>query len=80
MPQFPQGAPRGAPVRVCDEGPCVFVERGSVRGDVEWCPQRCCSDGSQGLGIGLFCTCKRYNEAETDGPGLRVGGVFRLVC
>ena len=27
MPQFVQGAPRGAPVRVCGEGPCVLVVR-----------------------------------------------------
>jgi len=29
--QFPQGAPRGAPVHVCGEGPCVLVVRDSVR-------------------------------------------------
>ena len=56
MPQFPQGAPRGAPVRVCDEGPCLFVVRDSVRGGVGWCPQRCCSEGNRGLGLVLFCT------------------------
>ena len=31
MPQFPQGAPRGAPVHVCGEGPCVLVVRDSVK-------------------------------------------------
>ena len=29
--QFPQGPPRGAPLHVCDGGPCVFVVRDSVR-------------------------------------------------
>ena len=86
MPQFPQGAPRGAPVHVCGEGPCVLVVRDSVGGYVGWCPQRCCSEGNRGLGLVLFCACRRvwqcgaHNEAVTDGPGLRVGGVFRLVC
>ena len=59
MPQFPQGAPRGAPVRVCGEGPCVLVVRDSVRGDVMWYPQRCCSEGNRSLGLDLFCACKR---------------------
>ena len=54
MPQFPQGAPRGTPVRVCDEGPCVRVVRDSVRGDVGWRPQRCCSEGNRGLELVLF--------------------------
>ena len=53
------GAPRGAPGRVCDEGPCVLVVRDSVRGDVGWCPQRCCSEGNRGLGLVLFCACRR---------------------
>ena len=44
MAQFPQGAPSGAPVRVCDEGPCVLVVRNSVREDVEWFLQ-CCFNG-----------------------------------
>ena len=54
MPQFPQYAPRGNPVRVYDDEPCVLVVRDSVGGDVEWCPQRCCSEGNQGLGLYLF--------------------------
>ena len=86
MPQFPQGSFAGAPVRVCDEGPCVVVVRDSVRGDVEWSPQHCCSEGNQGLGLDLFCACERvwqrcaHNEAVTGGPCLRVGGAIRLVC
>ena len=86
MTQFPQGASRGAPVRICDEGPCVLVMRDSVGGDVRCCPQHCCSEGNRGLGLVLFCTCMRvwqcgaHNEAVTDGPGLHVGGVLRLVC
>ena len=86
MPHFPQSTRRGAPVRVCNERPCVLVERDSIRGAVEWCPQRCCSEGNRGLGLDLFCTCRRVwqcgarNEAVTDGPGLRVGGVIQLVC
>ena len=52
---FPQGAPRGAPVHVCDVGPCVHVVRDSAGGDVGWCPQRCCSEGNRGLGLVLFC-------------------------
>ena len=34
MPQFPQGAPRGAPAHVCDEGPCRLVIRDIVTGGV----------------------------------------------
>ena len=45
MPPFPQG----------DEGSCVPVVRDSVREYVGWCPQRCCSKGKRGLGLGLFC-------------------------
>ena len=41
MPQFPQGAPRGTPVHVCDEGPCVLVVWDSVRGGVLWCSSAC---------------------------------------
>ena len=86
MPQFPQGGPRGAPVRVCDEGPGVLVLRDGVRGDVGLCPQRCCSEENRGLGLVLFCTngrvwqCGAHNEAVIDGHGLCVGGVLRLVC
>ena len=43
MTQFPQGAPRGAPVHVFDEVPYVLVVWDSVRGYVGSCPQRCCS-------------------------------------
>ena len=86
MPQLPQGALRDASIDLCDEGPCVLVVRISVTGGVLWYPQRCCSEGNRGLGLVLFCTCRRvwqcgaHNEAVTDGPGLRVGGVLQLVC
>ena len=86
MPQFPQGAPGGAPVHVCDEGPCVFVVRDSLRGNVGWCPRRCCSECNQALDPDLFCACRwvwqcgAHNEAVTGGPDLRVGGMTRLVC
>ena len=86
MPQLPQGAPRGAPVHVCGEGPCVLVVRDSIGEYVGLCPQLCCSEGNRGLRLVLFCTCRRvwqcgaHNQAWTDGPGIRVGGVIQLVC
>ena len=58
MPQLPQGAARDASMHVCDEGLCVLVVRNCVKGDVLWYPQRCCSEGNQGLGLGLFGACK----------------------
>ena len=85
MPKFPQGAPLGAPVRVCDGCPCVSVVRDSVRGYVEWCPQLCYSGANQGLRLDLFCTfkqvwqCGAHNDSMIDGPWFRVGGVIRLV-
>ena len=51
MPQFPQGAHRGFPVRVCDKGLRVLVVRDSIKGGAQWCPQRSRSEGFQGLGL-----------------------------
>ena len=56
MPQFPQGAPRGAPVHVCGEGPCVVVVRDSVGGYVGWCRGAIGrSGGGRKPQVALFC-------------------------
>ena len=78
MPQIPQGAPRGAPVRAGDEGPCVLVAWDCVRGYVGWRSQRCCSEGNRSTCRRVW-QCGAHNEAVLDGPGVRVGGVIQLL-
>ena len=41
-------------MRVCDEGPCVFVVRDSVTGCVLQIPQHICSDGNRYMELNLF--------------------------
>ena len=57
--QFSRRASRGASVCLCDGGPCAFVVGDSIRGDGEWWPHWCCSEGNQGSRLDLFCTFKR---------------------
>ena len=56
--QFPQGAPKGGPVHVCDAGLSALVVRYNVTGGVLWYPLPCCKEDSGSLEVGLFCTYK----------------------
>ena len=57
---FPQGAPRGAPVRVCGEGPCVLVVRDSVRGVMRRC-------------VRSLAFCVIVNRSVTEDMGAKAG-------